>query len=458
MSGAKKLSISDISKTLNSGKATIKFILTRFEKWLPSEFIDGQPFYDAADIRKMIYVQQSLDAGDLPEDIEKELDCFPRSDTSNLSADQIVEQFADSSGNGDIRLSKDGLHLLRSLFNEIGEQQKRIAIAHEKRAEAEERKAAASEKQADAEEKKVRALNNIASALQEMSQIRGAVELKAFHTAHQAATVAADDDDPGTDAISMPQMDDLSTLLEDSEEMPDPIPLSSEIAIDDLSQLVEQVPETQVLKPDIDDLSAMIDEGAVSDSGSGIAESTSTGEPRIDDLSQLIEPPDASEKKEEEKPAIDDLSQLLGTPEDSKASQEEQAELLIDDLSRLIEKEDDLSHSGGIDDLSQLIDEPLEKSIGEMDDLSQLIDMPTKSDEEEAEKAYEIHIDASPEDGLEQYKSVVMKTIIQMKTDGLTKEETTRCLNDHNIQTLSGKPEWSLKAISQIYKFIESAT
>lgn len=457
MSGAKKLSISDISKTLNCGKATVKFILTRFEKWLPCEFIDGQPFYDAVDIRKIIYVQQSLDAGDLPEDIEKELEHFPRSGASNYAADQIVEQLSDSCSNGDIRLNKDGLHLLKSLFNDIGEQQKRIAIAQEKRAEAEERKAAAIEKRADAEEKKIQAMNSIASALQEMNQIRGAAGPEAGQIVHKAATVIADDQDTENDEPPTPEMDDLSTLLEDPEEISDPIPSSSEMEVDDLSQLVDQTPETQDPEPEIDDLSALIDENAVSDSGGDdMVESTSDGAPPIDDLSQLIDSPQASEIKEEQQPAIDDLSQLLETTEDSIEPDEN--ELSIDDLSLLIEKETDISSSEGTDDLSQLIDEPLEESVDEMDDLSQLIDIPEKTDEEETEKAYEIHIDASPEDGLEKYKSVVMKTIIQMKTDGLTQEETTRCLNDHNIQTLSGKSEWSLKAISQIYKFIESAT
>ena len=50
-----------------------------------------------------------------------------------------------------------------------------------------------------------------------------------------------------------------------------------------------------------------------------------------------------------------------------------------------------------------------------------------------------------------------MKIIIELKTKGLDIEETTNRLNTSSIKTLSGKPEWSQKAIAQIYKFIESA-
>ena len=50
-----------------------------------------------------------------------------------------------------------------------------------------------------------------------------------------------------------------------------------------------------------------------------------------------------------------------------------------------------------------------------------------------------------------------MKIIIGFKNDNLNAEETTNLLNKNKIKTLSGKPKWGQKAISQIYKFIDSA-
>jgi uncharacterized protein YlxP (DUF503 family) len=65
--------------------------------------------------------------------------------------------------------------------------------------------------------------------------------------------------------------------------------------------------------------------------------------------------------------------------------------------------------------------------------------------------------DITPEDNLKEYKAAVMKIILGLKTQNLSAEETTKRLNQDGVQTISGKSQWSEKAISQIYKFIDSA-
>ena len=81
-----------------------------------------------------------------------------------------------------------------------------------------------------------------------------------------------------------------------------------------------------------------------------------------------------------------------------------------------------------------------------MDDLSALLD-----------KTPSLKPDITPEENLKEYKAAVMKTILQLKTDGVSPKEATRRLNEDGVQTISGKSQWSEMAISQIYKFIDSA-
>ena len=49
------LSVLDIAKELNTGRATAKFLLKRFKKWMPSELINGQRLYPAT-IIKTLYI------------------------------------------------------------------------------------------------------------------------------------------------------------------------------------------------------------------------------------------------------------------------------------------------------------------------------------------------------------------------------------------------------------------
>jgi hypothetical protein len=436
----KMLSISNIAKELNSGKATIKFLLKRFNKWLPFELVDGQAHYSNTCIKKIILIQENLDAGALPADIEKQLDALPDKDSLHSASNNLLDTFASPSQNGDIRLSNDGLVLLKSLIADIGEQQKKIAKAHEKRADAEEKKAVAIEKRAGAEEKKAQAMNNIANALQEMNKLRGS-DPEALQIAHEAVSVIAIDNDENYDF-----KDDTENVHDENQDIqtdikPDIQPnIQPNIKIDDLSLLVEDELNIGVTKDSLsetDDLSLLLDNDIES-------EDTQP----LDNLSELIDTPLDTEQPAKD---IDDLSMLIDEKPDDQSEPEQ-----LDDLSLLIDsvssdsQGDQIKHeqTAGLDDLSKLIEKPSNHGQPEanIDDLSKLI-----------EETPEIKIDFTPEEDLRKYKAAVMKIIIELKTKGLDIEETTNRLNTSSIKTLSGKPEWSQKAIAQIYKFIESA-
>lgn len=165
-----------------------------------------------------------------------------------------------------------------------------------------------------------------------------------------------------------------------------------------------------------------------------------TSEIQMDDLSALIEAQPLPGQIQEELPEMDDLSALiepkpeqLPTVDDSDPDDSDPDDL--DDLGLLVE---DDTHSL---EIFLEFETPLD-----LDDLSALID-----------PAPSLKPDIDPEQDLPGYKAAIMKTILQLKTQGLTPGETTRQLNEQRIQTLSGKPLWSDKAILQIYKFINSA-
>ncbi|MBU1342463.1 MAG: hypothetical protein KKE44_17895 [Proteobacteria bacterium] len=513
MASEKILSVLDIAQELNTGKATVKFLLKRFKKWMPSDVIDGQPFYPVETVKKLFMVQEKLDMGILPGDIEKMLD------TVDADSDNIFNHLVAPSQNDDIRLSNNGLALLKSLFHDIGDQQKRIALAHEKRAVAEERKAVAIEKRAEAEEKKAEAMNNIANALQEMNKLR-ASDPVAHQIAHQAATIITADETDNSpiplepdelsnsieDPDTLNEMDsDLSSLLEDDTlledfsevddlsdmldkeleetiDLDDPLnDLNEGLQTDDLSLLVQEKEEDESIEDfekDLDDLSQLLDD-------------TQAADDTIDDLAKLIDE-DLSAAAEAEQ--LDDLSLLLDTVPATDKNQDDgdltNPPILMDDLSALIDQNDTGSEtkpSIELDDLSKLIDasaesepptqeldnlslliekEPISKEEVtpslQMDDLSKLIDDPktikeSSQDNNDPEDTQKIRIDISPEQDLGKYKAAVMKIILEFKTQGLGVEETTSRLNENKIRTLSGKAQWGQKAISQIYKFIDSA-
>ena len=403
MAPEKLLSILDIAEELKTGKATTKFMLKRFKNWLPYDLVDGQAFYHPDTTIKLLFIiQENLDMGMLPSKIEKKLDAL-----CNVNPDDLSDK--------DIRLSNDGLTLFKSLFSDIGEQQKRIAIAHEKRAEVEERKAFAIEKRAEAEEKKAEAMNNIAAALQEMNKLR-AIDPATRQIAHQAASIIVTDE---TDTI---ELDDLSLLLDETKEGDD----KPEIKIDDLSKLIDEDLLISAESVPLDNLSLLLDTDAAAD-----------------DIPK--------DRKPAEQPVVlDDLSALIDQNDNDLAIE---PSIELDDLSKLI---DDASNSGQIvqdmDDLSLLITDDALQMV-QMDDLSKLIDDP----EDAPDDTPVININISPEEDLGKYKAAIMKIIIKLKTDGLSVEDTTDRLNQNKIKTLSGKSKWGQKAISQIYKFIESA-
>ena len=405
MTRGKLLSALEIAEELNTGKAAIKFLLKRFKKWLPHEMVNGMTYYLPESIKTIINILGHLETGMLPGEIDDYLDTLSNSDTNHILTPSIK-----AIQNEDIRLNTEGVVLLKALFNELGLQQKRIAIAHEKRAEAEERKAIAIEKRAEAEGKKAEAMNNIANALQEMNKFRsGVIEPAAQKIAHQAASALIIDEADPT-AIRLDNVYDGSKT----------------------SDLFEEIDSGMPDPPDGDELT---DEFFTID--------------ELDDLSALLKNDSDSAEIE-----IDDLSALL-----DKESLESIVNEALDDLTQLITP----SHAL-MDDLSRLIDTPVGKTPQiEVDDLSKLIDsaetvIPVIPEAGGLKETKTIEIDISPDDDIEKYKAAIMKVILELKTDGLSAEETTLMLNKNKIRTLSGKPEWSQKAISQIYKFMTSAT
>lgn len=394
MTQGKSLSALDIAQELNVGKATIKFLLRRFKKWLPHEPSNGVPYYRPESIKMIIKILEYLETGMLPGDIDNHLGALSNSDPDpGFYPSFTIPQ------DEDIHINKEGAILLKTLFSDLNNQQRRIAVAHEKRATAEERKAVAIEKRAQAEERKAEAMNNIANALQEMNRLRGggfeSVSQNMVH--HAAKALMIDEADP----MLVEMEDDYDTSADSFEiqiETPETC-FNDETEIDDLSLLIENEFQNPEAPPDnLDDLSVLIE-----------TEVQST-DIEIDDLSALIDTVPLESNTHED---MDDLSELISL-----------AEVPLDDLSMLIEP---------------IQDPP-----------------PRLSQEENSKKIRPINMDISPDDGIEKYKAAIMKVILELKTDGLSAEETTLLLNKNKIRTLSGKPEWSQKAISQIYKFMSA--
>ncbi len=392
MTQGKSLSALDIAQELNVGKATIKFLLRRFKKWLPYEPSNGVPYYRPESIKIIIKILEYLETGMLPGDIDNCLDALSNSDPDpGFYPSFTIPQ------DEDIHINKEGAILLKTLFSDLNNQQKRIAVAHEKRAAAEERKAVAIEKRAQAEEKKAEAMNNIANALQEMNRLRGggfeSVSQNMVHHAAKALTI--DEADPMVEEMEngfVASAEAFEIQMETPENC-----LTEESEIDDLSLLIEDEFQNPEGPPDnLDDLSALIE--------TDVFQSTDI---QIDDLSDLL---DTVPLESDTNDNMDDLSGLISL-----------VEVPMDDLSALIE--------------------PIQ-------------DPPSPLQEENSKEIRPINMDISPDDGIEKYKAAIMKVILELKTDGLSAEETTLLLNKNKIRTLSGKPEWSQKAISQIYKFI----
>ncbi len=422
------LSISDIARELNTGKATIKFLLKRFKKYFPSQRTDGRYLYPADTLKTLLIIQEKLEMGVLPSDIEQSLEVEDSPLTDALSA-----SFEAPLENGDIRMSNDGLALLKSLFNDIGKQQKRIATAHEKRAQAEERKAVAIEKRASAEEKKAEAMNNIAAALQEMNQLRTG-DPSAQQIAHQAAKAITNDELPEPLEVSpldeLNESDDLDALnnFDELNGLEDSVDLSEMDDIDemnsDLSSLLE---EDEILEQTSDDL--MPDDSMAESSDvefdSELEKALSDPLADLEDVFEddLLEGGDLSSLINEDSLTedlditheLDDLSALIddsiadnSRPDDSLPDESQTDESIgadsldpdsdmpLDDLSKLIDPQDIKAHevNDDLDDLSLLIDAPGQKNTADqktgapedempLDDLSALIDQADAADQTE---------------------------------------------------------------------------
>lgn len=583
MVGTKLLSATDIAKELNTGHATIKYILNRFEEHLPHEFKNGQTLYPQESLKTSMQIIEKINMGVLPSDIEKNLS---ESNTLEIPEElKLPDELSSLLPNEEIKLGTGGLKVLKKVFKEIGDQQKRIAKAHEDRAEAEQRKAVAIEKRAAAEKQKAEAMNNIANALQEMNKLR-AGDLTSQQIAHQAATIIASDEIDSMEELDdeIDDIQDISTTeesiiegIEPDDILPDELVKAvsedsstdlsdtdaetydsvesgdnAQDAPDDLSLLIDELSDGEAIddiSDDMDDLVSLLDESEKPDSSNKEAETVPPSDEQetdIDNLYDLLEDPprqaasdqpatdDSDDNKAvDEKPStdhddMDDLSLLIdGDSATKETIQPDTAPSDLDDLSALVDKETDSTTENDLDDLSALIDQNDDKNLKEivdveiddlsklisdpsdektsddsepeMDDLSALIDTEEKpvsddatedthqpdslddlsklidssettekTDQKEQDQApakdkevqdseETISIDFSPKDDLKGYKAAVMKLILGFKEKGMTVDQATEKLNANKIETLSGKPEWSQKAISQIYKFIESA-
>ena len=346
--GKNLLSVHDITREIDAGFAFTRFVLKRFGSRFCVEVIKGRPWYAKKDLPLMLWIKQELEAGRLPGEIETTLDADPDlhknhpKDTSDAKA-PVSEQSGEN-----IQIGKDGFDLIRSLFNNMEDHQKKIALAHEKRAAVEERKAAALEKRAAAEEKKAAAMGSIAAALQQMIRQGGQDPAIQAKTHEAVRTIHAEGD--------------LTQLLDT------PLPGSKD----------------------------------------------------LDDLADLI---DAASSDQPDKKNQDDLSRLKDVPQKTDAAED------LDDLGVLITEDPEKDASVDLDDLAALVS--------------------TKPS---------LKPDISRDQDLEKYKAAVMKIIMSLKTRGLGAEETARRLNQDKVETISGKPDWTVKAISQIYSFIDAAS
>ncbi len=480
MASEKLLSVQDITRQLDIGKATTKFLLKRFKSHLPGTMVAGQPLYPPRVIHTLCTIQGKLEMGILPDMIEQQL----TDDMNNIS------QHTDKSK--ELSLSMDGLSILKDVFSDINEQQRRIAQAHEKRAEAEERKAVAIEKRALAEEKKADAMNNIARALQEMNQLR-AVDPVARQIASGTAAILSDEmsepedvvdtvsETPGPGTVDEP--DEMPEVLA---EKPEPVESSSEdpaetaALLDDLSALISDKMNDPVSDQALDDLASLLtDTPAAIEPGQDISDADiadAETDPELDDLSLLVEDrPQADREVVTQQAEMDDLSALISEPAELSGEDKTPGDPVnppLDDLALLITPENTEEPaveeiSSEMDDLSALLEaEPPESEAAQTRKDDQIADAgpeePAPVDGEEAsqtddEQIHPVSISISPEDDRDAYKGEVMKAILELKNKGLSVAQTTRQFNANKIKTLSGKPEWGEKAIAQIYSFIDAA-
>ncbi len=436
------LSIADIQRETNAGRATVKFILKRFDKWLPHTIQNGLAYYDPSVVTTLLSIQEQLADGMLPTQIASALEAGD----APVAPPASTKAHEPRTG---VHFSPDSLELITSLISQINTQQERIASAHEKRAAAEERKAVAIEKRALAEENKAVAMNNIAAALQEMTHSRNDATTRQL-AGEAAAAIASDE-------ISDDGLEDAFFESRVLSHNGDP-GMDDDNALDDLDGLADLIDEPKNERQDSDVLSDLI-KPDVFDPDSSDTDDLSDqffNHDDIDDLSLLVD------DTENQKPGpLDDLSLLIDADdgnEDMPLQDNDSAgPVEMDDLSMLIDDHGDDAPTESkppMDDLSLLLGSDIEPVDLEPDDLE-----PESEDQKDEDREY-IPItrpDISPQEDLAAYKKAVINIIVTLKQNGYSVEKTTRQFNDQGIQTLSGKDKWSEKAISQIYQFIEAA-
>ena len=506
MTQANLLSVDELVHELDTGRATVKFILDRFSPLLGQGTDTSR--YPADILPVLIEIRDLMASGLLPSQIQEMLEKSQSPLTSPARSSD------------DIRLSPDALGMIQGLFQEICAHQDRVARAHEKRAEVEERKALAIEKRAEAEEKKAAAMNNIAMALQEMNQLR-AVDAQSMEIAGQTARALTMNEAPEADTENGPDvLTDLDSLLDHPDPGSSPMPASgpengdpgipdlepahrSEPVTTDLDDLSELVDEPGLSPRDLDDLSSLIDTVSSGADTDDLAEPDAPpAMPGLDDLAKLVDeaavkdPSDVDDlyalvddhpsgTGREPSSDLDDLSLLLDEGGKETAGAED-----IDDLYALVSE----SSPPPEDDLWSLVDEkgyPSDDAVTDMDDLSLLVETsktPAPADQpmddlwslvEQQNGAGDEHTepgddltalvdsspepaslkpDITPEQDMARYKAAVMQIIIELKSSGMSPGETTDRLNTDEVPTLSGKPQWRESAIAKIYGFIDSAT
>ncbi|WP_080803223.1 hypothetical protein, partial [Desulfamplus magnetovallimortis] len=165
MSDKKFLTASMLAKELGSGKATIKFLLNRFNRWLPYSMKNGQKLYEQSVLDTLIIISEQFESGTLPSEIETVLegqkvylpDISKQTALSNTNAHSGQPQNNESS----VTLS--------DILKVFTAHQERIALAEERRALAEEKKAEALSKRAEAESLKAVAIEHLAEKIESIS-------------------------------------------------------------------------------------------------------------------------------------------------------------------------------------------------------------------------------------------------------------------------------------------------
>lgn len=427
MSDSYSLTLKDIAHRLHIGESTLNVWRNRYREWMPEVLEHAPGMYPASVLDVFRLISKCTQAGFENQEIERILQSM-QGNPSDTTQEKIKNQSknttpVEKTENNDDGL-KDVLVSLKDLMSGMVSQQARIAEAQERRAAAQERMAFAMESQAENELVKTGVMRELVTVIQDMS-VKGSVNSLMEHVKNMPCPSPAELEDFSHDMGF--DMDNLEELSEFGEDKPSDV-------------IIPEFDETSgAFHDENDDIPELQQEEIFPD----LAERDAIPED-LDDLSLLLEPSDALAAEE-----MDDLSALL-EPEDTQIVQD------MDDLSALLEP-GDAQVVQGMDDLSLLLEEG-DSAPQDMDDLSQLIDdepepvQATKPPEPEKQPPPTA---ASPGD--ENYKSMILKRIIQMKKkDKLSVEEVAQRFNEEGVKTLSGKDLWDIRTIQGIYKYIDS--